>query len=362
MSLGKFPVLKNLVSGSHGKRRARPELTVDMISPPLGDFRHTMHVGRGGDVFGDTSFLSQHGGGGRGGEGGGQRVGGKASLLARAMRSVAKSPARPREHSPPRPPAPPPPVSPIIKNAVSLPHLANTHTCTQERLNFRSAPTGLGEPYGLQSGFCTLPRYSRAEKPQEQPPLPRPDSLLTFDLDLGPSMLSEVLEAMTWGEAPKGRAQFSLEGPLRETAEAEAEAGGTFQNGPGGRQRNSEVTPGGNSLRTDLKGPVSAGTNSSPVHRILSRHFVPSRPPAKACPEEAAPPSSAGPGGQGSLVPTPPPGVRAPADGADSRALAGGGERPEHGHTPPGALPPHGFHPLKIEELVFADEDEVIGV
>uniref|UniRef100_A0A8C1TR58 CDC42 effector protein (Rho GTPase binding) 1a n=2 Tax=Cyprinus carpio TaxID=7962 RepID=A0A8C1TR58_CYPCA len=32
-------------------------------APPLGDFRHTMHVGRGGDVFGDTSFLSNHGGG-----------------------------------------------------------------------------------------------------------------------------------------------------------------------------------------------------------------------------------------------------------------------------------------------------------
>lgn len=32
-----------------------------MISAPLGDFRHTMHIGRGGDAFGDTSFLSMHG-------------------------------------------------------------------------------------------------------------------------------------------------------------------------------------------------------------------------------------------------------------------------------------------------------------
>lgn len=32
-----------------------------MISAPLGDFRHTMHIGRGGDAFGDTSFLSSHG-------------------------------------------------------------------------------------------------------------------------------------------------------------------------------------------------------------------------------------------------------------------------------------------------------------
>ena len=32
-----------------------------MISAPLDDFRHTMHIGRGGDAFGDTSFLSTHG-------------------------------------------------------------------------------------------------------------------------------------------------------------------------------------------------------------------------------------------------------------------------------------------------------------
>lgn len=55
-----MPILKQ--SGStHGKKRVRPDITRDMISAPLGDFRHTMHVGRGGDVFGDTSFLSNHG-------------------------------------------------------------------------------------------------------------------------------------------------------------------------------------------------------------------------------------------------------------------------------------------------------------
>ncbi|XP_014669096.1 PREDICTED: tyrosine-protein kinase PR2-like [Priapulus caudatus] len=43
-------------------RRSRPahrgKLTQDMISPPQGDLRHTLHVGRSeGDVFGDVSFL-----------------------------------------------------------------------------------------------------------------------------------------------------------------------------------------------------------------------------------------------------------------------------------------------------------------
>ncbi|XP_029360288.1 cdc42 effector protein 5 [Echeneis naucrates] len=40
----------------HKSSRA-PRLDPTMISAPLGDFRHTMHIGRGGDAFGDTSFL-----------------------------------------------------------------------------------------------------------------------------------------------------------------------------------------------------------------------------------------------------------------------------------------------------------------
>uniref|UniRef100_A0A8B9IZS3 CDC42 effector protein 4 n=1 Tax=Amazona collaria TaxID=241587 RepID=A0A8B9IZS3_9PSIT len=55
-----MPILKQLVSNSaHSKRRSRADLTAEMISAPLGDFRHTMHVGRAGDAFGDTSFLTR---------------------------------------------------------------------------------------------------------------------------------------------------------------------------------------------------------------------------------------------------------------------------------------------------------------
>lgn len=58
-----MPILKQLVSGSsQTKRRSRMDLTREMISAPLGDFRHTMHVGRSGDAFGDTSFLSTRSG------------------------------------------------------------------------------------------------------------------------------------------------------------------------------------------------------------------------------------------------------------------------------------------------------------
>lgn len=113
MSLGKLSPV-GWVSGSQGKRR----LTADMISPPLGDFRHTMHVGRGGDVFGDTSFLSNHGGSS------GSTHRSPRSFLAKKLQQVRRVGAPPRRMaSPPAPSPAPPAVSPIIKNAISLPQL-----------------------------------------------------------------------------------------------------------------------------------------------------------------------------------------------------------------------------------------------
>ncbi|XP_078093589.1 uncharacterized protein LOC144509105 [Mustelus asterias] len=228
MSLGKLPVFKNLVSNSHSKRRFKSELTTDMISSPLGDFRHTMHVGRGGDVFGDTSFLSDHGGEKA-------RESAKANPLVRALRNVRKPQMRSRNSS--REMSPPPAVSPIIKNAVSLPHLLETKNGSVERFNFKSvmsSPDVMDGSYGLQSGFCTLPRWSRLDKPKEnvtvgepeQPAgtadmadfeLPRTDSLLSFSLDLGPSLMAEVLGVME-KEPPGSGGQtaspvkFNLEG------------------------------------------------------------------------------------------------------------------------------------------------------
>lgn len=120
MSLGKLPGIKGLVSGSQGKRRFKSDLSVDMISPPLGDFRHTMHVGRGGEVFGDTSFLSNYGGIREPGSPDSSKTTG---FFTRTFRHV-------RKNSGPWPrggsrdlSSPPPDVSPIIKNAISLPQL-----------------------------------------------------------------------------------------------------------------------------------------------------------------------------------------------------------------------------------------------
>ncbi|CAL8256797.1 unnamed protein product [Lota lota] len=56
----KAPIYLKPNNSKKGKKcRLRDILSPDMISPPLGDFRHTIHIGRGGerDAFGDMSFL-----------------------------------------------------------------------------------------------------------------------------------------------------------------------------------------------------------------------------------------------------------------------------------------------------------------
>ncbi|KAM4882572.1 cdc42 effector protein 1 isoform 2-T2 [Thomomys bottae] len=221
MSLGKLSPV-GWMSSTQGKRR----LTADMISPPLGDFRHTMHVGRGGDVFGDTSFLSNHGGSAR------ATHRSPRSFLARKLQQVRRAgvPAR-RMASPPAPSPAPPAISPIIKNAISLPQLnqATYDSLVVSKLSFgsshASSPDG-HSGYGLDSGFCTISRLPRLEKPSEhdrdgdrafpvEPELRRSDSLLSFrlDLDLGPSLLSELLGVMSLSEASPAETPNSATSP-----------------------------------------------------------------------------------------------------------------------------------------------------
>ncbi|XP_038565537.1 cdc42 effector protein 1-like [Micropterus salmoides] len=210
MSLGKLPGIKGLVSGSQGKRRFKSELSVDMISPPLGDFRHTMHVGRGGDVFGDTSFLSNYGGIREPGSPDSANSSKTTGFFTRTFRHVRKnSGARPRGGS--RDLSPPPPdISPIIKNAISLPQLnMDSPNGCRQRVLFPSSISSTDDAfctYGLQSGFVTLPRLSRLDKQFQDVDvrkgcipdsggitLTRSESLTSFTVDLGPSLMTEVL-------------------------------------------------------------------------------------------------------------------------------------------------------------------------
>ncbi|XP_070703792.1 cdc42 effector protein 1b [Pempheris klunzingeri] len=210
MSLGKMPGIKGLMSGSQGKRRFKSELSVDMISPPLGDFRHTMHVGRGGDVFGDTSFLSNYGGIREPGSPDSASSSKTTGFFTRTFRHVRKnSGLRPRGGSRDLS-SPPPDISPIIKNAVSLPQLNmdSPNGCLQ-RVLFPSSISSTDDSlctYGLQSGFLTLPRLSRLDRQFQDGDhrkgslpdgggitLTRSDSLTSFTVDLGPSLMTEVL-------------------------------------------------------------------------------------------------------------------------------------------------------------------------
>ncbi|TRZ02261.1 hypothetical protein DNTS_034034 [Danionella cerebrum] len=221
MNLGKLSGLKGLVSHSSGKRRFKGDLTPEMISPPMGDFRHTMHVGRGGDVFGDTSFLSNHGGAGNNGDGESSTSEKSEGFFSRTLRHVRKTPERPRGGSKDLSP-PPPAISPIIKNAISLPRLdVDSPNGCPVKVLFPSSPKTPENStylYGLESGFITLPRLSRTERPvQGSSPSTCPpeihrgsltdigatsvpcsdsvspcDSMNSFTLDLGPSLMSEV--------------------------------------------------------------------------------------------------------------------------------------------------------------------------
>ncbi|XP_018540980.1 cdc42 effector protein 1 [Lates calcarifer] len=255
----KLSGLKGLVSHSHSKRRFKSDLTVDMISPPLGDFRHTMHVGRGGDVFGDTSFLSNHGGTANGSNRETDSISTPdnkiGAFFSRTLRQIRRgSDNRPRDASKDLSP-PPPTISPIIKNAISLPRLdvdmSNGSPTTKVLFpSSQSTPEEKKSSYGLESGFVTLPRLSRSERQQPSISLPtscspnihrgsltdptdailsscsttivtsdpKPTttaysdslpsltSLDTFTFDLGPSLMSEVFGLIDGHQEEHGHA------------------------------------------------------------------------------------------------------------------------------------------------------------
>ncbi|XP_069802935.1 cdc42 effector protein 5 [Dendropsophus ebraccatus] len=161
-----MPILKQ---SSNSKKRTR--IDREMISAPLGDFRHTMHVGRGGDAFGDTSFLSNHG------------------------------------------PAPAPPVE--VPNKNGLMKITGDHEEIKmaDSLSQRSQSSGIGSGAGSVSSSPvnnvstkedSLWNNSNMGVTSDQfdwiSPgdcgLKHAESMLSFHLDLGPSILDDVLGVM----------------------------------------------------------------------------------------------------------------------------------------------------------------------
>ncbi|XP_068924921.1 cdc42 effector protein 5-like [Petaurus breviceps papuanus] len=120
-----------------GPALPKKHLDRDSISAPLGDF---MHAGCGGNAFGDMSFLSCHSGGGGG-------------------------------------PSPPPGFSPDPS----------------------PAPSAAPSPAHLALPPPTAPQHPRSSKSQSESQSAAGDPFLPFHLDLGPSLLEQVLGVMDQG-------------------------------------------------------------------------------------------------------------------------------------------------------------------
>lgn len=208
-----MPILKPLVANSNAsKRRSRADLTAEMISAPLGDFRHTMHIGRAGDAFGDTSFLSkpedQHEP---------EESTSKPGLLSRTFRSSKRSLSVTRgdrrdmlgslRDS-----------ALFVKNAVSLPQLTEKEAEKNaskklpkslssspvkkvpeepQHMNGASARSSapIPDPYLAEKEFGDITDLPEAA-PKGSYGMKHAESIMSFHIDLGPSMLGDILSIM----------------------------------------------------------------------------------------------------------------------------------------------------------------------
>ncbi|KAK1162282.1 cdc42 effector protein 4-like [Acipenser oxyrinchus oxyrinchus] len=254
-----MPILKQLVSNtSQSKRRSRADLTAGMISAPWA-ISATPCVGRGGDEFGDTSFLST-----RSGEPPQQTEdqppspqqtphppSSKPGFLSRTFRHSKRSSSVTRVDKRESALAPARGSPDFVKAAVSLPYLNDDNEAGQGGGNLSRVRKSLSS-----SPLKKLPSYEKpvngaaASKLCEQeiqderdfgvltdlPPasLPRAgggmkhaESIMSFHIDLGPSMLGDILSVMdnkAWEEDNLGfevsesenhTAPFSPEARLR---------------------------------------------------------------------------------------------------------------------------------------------------
>ncbi|XP_056431587.1 cdc42 effector protein 4a [Gadus chalcogrammus] len=263
-----MPILKQLVGSSQTKRRSRMDLTREMISSPLGDFRHTMHVGRSGDAFGDTSFLSS-----RSGEPApppetppAYPHSPRPGLLSRTFRSSKRSQSVTRVDQRDGLASPGGPSPAHVKNAMSLPFL-NDEDCVDgvATRSLTSSPLrhvgGSGRAYNgnaAAAGACQgleleersfgeltdLPET--ATSPYRGGGMKRAESVMSFHIDLGPSMLGDILDVMEKEDDDLGYEEGkSSEGhaspPLSTVGEGDdSVAGGGGLGGPGELEANAE--------------------------------------------------------------------------------------------------------------------------
>lgn len=202
----KVPIYLKRGSRKGKKEKLRDLLSSDMISPPLGDFRHTIHIGSGGDgdMFGDISFLQ-----GKFHLLPGTAEEGSSDLPFRFTHTGAAAATtgtlRGREL--------PDGLSPLLKNAISLPAMGGPQALTlpaaqappkPPRLHLESPPRS-PEPSPPEADGLVLWRLPEAgsslnglppESGAEEPFLSHASSMLSLHVDLGPSILDDVLQIM----------------------------------------------------------------------------------------------------------------------------------------------------------------------
>ncbi|XP_068034800.1 cdc42 effector protein 2 [Anomalospiza imberbis] len=191
----KVPIYLKRGSRKGKKEKLRDILSSDMISPPLGDFRHTIHVGSGGegDTFGDISFLQgkfhllPRGAGDRGDGGEAAAAPFEFSRTATISGGEAAAAAAP---------------SPLLKNAISLPVLGAAQALTLPAAQAPPKPPRLHLDEAAASPPC--PRLAAPANGEAEPFLSHAGSLLSLHVDLGPSILEDVLQVMDRHQAERG--------------------------------------------------------------------------------------------------------------------------------------------------------------
>ncbi|KAM9301639.1 cdc42 effector protein 2 [Gastrophryne carolinensis] len=159
------------------KGKLRDVLSPDMISPPLGDFRHTIHIGSGeGDIFGDVSFLQ-----------------GKFHLLPRL--NPGSSTSTTPDATPPLPHSQVP--SPVLKNAISLPAIGEPQALSLLQAPPPKPPRLHLEEKGKSPVKEMVPSGIFTAEEREERFLAHAGSLLSLHVDLGPSILDDVLQIMS---------------------------------------------------------------------------------------------------------------------------------------------------------------------
>uniref|UniRef100_A0A3B3Q2J5 CDC42 effector protein 2 n=1 Tax=Paramormyrops kingsleyae TaxID=1676925 RepID=A0A3B3Q2J5_9TELE len=183
----KAPIYLKRSSRKGKKERLRDILSSDMISPPLGDFRHTIHIGSGGeesDLFGDLSFLQ-----------------GKFHLLPGQGQpgSECSEPFQFTRTASVCSHPPPSENSPLLKNAISLPIIGGVQALTLPTSSQAPPPKPprlhLDDKAPLPTQDPSLPSASSSIA-APLPYLSHTSSLLSLHLDLGPSILDDVLQIM----------------------------------------------------------------------------------------------------------------------------------------------------------------------